>query len=31
MNELLAVAGVAGAVLAVVGLAACVIEWWSDR
>lgn len=33
MNELLAAAGVAVAVavLAIVGLAACVIEWWSDR
>ena len=31
MNELLAVAGVAVAVLAVVGLAACVIEWWNGE
>lgn len=31
MNELLAAAGVAVAVLAAIGLAACVIEWWSDR
>lgn len=31
MNELLAVAGVAVAVLALVGLAACLIDWWRDR
>lgn len=33
MNELLAAPGVvvAVAVLALVGLAACLIDWWSDR
>lgn len=31
MNELLAAAGVAVAVLVLVGLAACLIDWWSDR
>lgn len=31
MNELLAAAGAAVAVLAIVGLAAYFIEWWSNK